>query len=71
VCFCAGCAFKREIGYRHAEAVIGHIIVEYDEVIRSVVWIQMRVGLWLGVRINIGGCEGSLFITMHIGLDRI
>jgi hypothetical protein len=31
----------------------------------------MRVGLWLGVRINTGGCEGSLFITMHIGLDRI
>jgi hypothetical protein len=40
-------------------------------VIGSVVWIQMRVGLWLGVRINTGGCEGSLFITMHTGLDRI
>jgi hypothetical protein len=48
-----------------------YIIVEYDEVIGSVVWIQMRVGLWLGVRINTGGCEGSLFITMHTGLDRI
>jgi hypothetical protein len=55
----------------HAEAVIGHIIVEYDEVIGSRVWIQIRVGLWLGMRINTGGCEGSLFITMHTRLDRI
>jgi hypothetical protein len=53
------------------EAVIGYIIIEYNKVIRLVVWIQMRVGLWLGVRINTGGCKGSLFITMHTGLDRI
>jgi hypothetical protein len=30
----------------------------------------MVVELWLGVRINIEGCEASLFITMNIGLDR-
>jgi hypothetical protein len=30
----------------------------------------MGVDLRLGVRINTGGCEVSLFITMHTGLDR-
>jgi hypothetical protein len=28
------------------------------------------VELRLGVRINTGGCAGSLFITMHTVLDR-
>ena len=57
--------------YRHSKAVIGQIIIEYDSMIGSGVWIQLRVGLWLGVRINTGGCAGSLLITMYIGLDPI
>jgi hypothetical protein len=31
----------------------------------------MRVGLWLGVRTNTGGCARSLLITIYTGLDRI
>jgi hypothetical protein len=54
------------------EVVIGQVVVEYDRVIRSREWKGEAAALAKVVdKYRRVWCAGSLFITIHTGLNRI